>query len=126
MERKILFKAKRLSDGKWMKGDLVHRMGKAYIYSTFEDMSGSILESIDPSTVCQFTGLKDKDGKEVWEHDYIATPCFQSEITCVRGSFVMENDIGLIPLIELYATEDDTLKYVENLGSKFDREEGEK
>lgn len=31
--RKIIFKAKKLSDGKWVNGDLLHRVNKTYIYN---------------------------------------------------------------------------------------------
>ena len=57
----IKFKAKCLDNGEWVKGDLVHSasyVGISYPSDEFSDVP--IVHRVDPSTVCQFTGLKDK------------------------------------------------------------------
>lgn len=59
--RKILFKAKKLSDGKWVKGSLVNTPFGTFI-EWYED-SICNKEEVDPSTVCQFTGMKDCKGQ---------------------------------------------------------------
>lgn len=69
----IKFKAKRLDNGKWIEGDLKHStsyVGIGYPSSAFPDVP-IVHRVVDPSTVCMFTGLKDCDGKEIWEHDLI-------------------------------------------------------
>lgn len=63
----IKFKAKSILDGAWVQGDLIHKEdGKIAILR-----NGFNVSEVDPSTVCQFTGLKDYKGNEIWEGDIV-------------------------------------------------------
>lgn len=63
----IKFKAKSILDGAWVQGDLIHKEdGKIAILR-----NGFNVSEVDPSTVCQYTGLKDCKGAEIFEHDLI-------------------------------------------------------
>ena len=44
---------------------------RAYIVDRFKSMSDYSVIGVDPSTVCQYTGVIDYDGNEIWEHDLI-------------------------------------------------------
>ena len=71
----IKFKAKRLDNGEWIVGSLIRSTAgvkeRTYIVDNFSSMSDYSVVGVDPSTVCQFTGLKDREGKEVWDHDLL-------------------------------------------------------
>lgn len=87
---------------------------------------GATLHEIDPSTVCQFTGLKDKDGKDIFENDilYDKDSGIASAIKWKRHvcGYVYEK-VGMFATVHVYASHTSLLKII---GNKFDRKEGEK
>lgn len=68
MEDRYLFRAKRKDNGEWTEGFLLKRWDGLWIFSIDEKFADLII----PSTVCQCTGLKDKNGKLIWENDILS------------------------------------------------------
>lgn len=78
--REILFRGKHKADGKWCEGNLhVDKQGVAII--TPDDTPLGCYGQVDPETVGQFTGLTDKHGKKIFEHDILQLD--DGEVGCV-------------------------------------------
>lgn len=126
----IKFKAKRLDNGEWVYGSLIRSTAgvkeRAYIIDNFSSMSDYSVVGIDPSTVCQFTGLRDKNGEEVWEHDFLVSPCLKGEVIFNNGCFRIKKDDGSsYPFTTLFVM-NGKIDYCRIDGNMFDRKEGEK
>lgn len=67
--REILFKAKRWRDGKWVYGDLNQLQDSTIIH--WYNNGCRVADEVDPSTVCQYTGLTDKNGKKIFDGDVV-------------------------------------------------------
>ena len=111
MEDRYLFRGKRIDNGEWIVGDLIQnkflRGMRSWISSEKYDpkrlrkISKNMAQwrsvEVDPSTICQCTGLKGKNGNLIWEKDIVgfwdtySTDNGQAEADCI-GKVVWDDE----------------------------------
>ena len=127
--REILFKAKRIDNGEWVEGYYQKRycLSDSEESLIFHSDSYKMWEyaEIAPETLCQFTGLCDKNGKKIWENDILMAHLDES---CPEDATYETVEWGVAGFVtreakstdRQYLNEFDT-KHFEVVGNIFDR-----
>ena len=124
MEDRYLFKAKHFDE--WHIGNIVKEPSGLYI----RDIKENVMASIDDeSTICQCTGLKDKNGNLIWENDIVgfwdtySTENGYAEMDCV-GKVVWDDEtISFQVTNRLSAESYEVLDECSVIGNIFDNKE---
>ena len=104
MESRYLYRGKRIDNGEWIHGDLVHSVYKKGDTCVGQYGNEVGMHIVDPSTICRCTGTicrctgrADRDKKLIYEHDVVAyldtysTENGQAEADCV-GEVVWDEE----------------------------------
>lgn len=127
--RRVKFKARCSEDskykGEWVEGGLVQcDDGTCLIIRGISD-NCKITYHVDTETVCEYTGLKDIDDREIWEHDIIVGKPIGTNVAEVRynrghyGLFGINSETEFINLSNVDLLENNKLNYFKVIDSIF-------
>ena len=142
--REILFRAKRTDNGEWIVGCLLvdYITGQYFLHALGNSVNESskigeegylrfVAFEIDPSTLCQYTGMKDKNGNRIWENDIVRCNRREKEAkykvvwdkTYVDFRIEKLNGLGIMPICIEEGNTPVFGRHYECIGNIFDNPE---
>lgn len=117
--REILFRGKRIDNGEWVYGDLTHVI---YKHGDIRVSFGNIeiaMHKVDPSTVGQYTGLTDRNGKRIFEGDVVEYRDYGNlAVEWDDGAFQFMREDTFYDMLDHY-----TLGFAAVIGNRWDNPE---
>ena len=129
MEDRYLFKAKRLDNGEWATGSLItcedgtRKIATSCLEGKANEPILVCAYDVDRDTICQCTGLKDKNGKLIWENDVT----LRTSVTGTHKGKIVYSSDGSFCQKDFETTFENLLihseSYFEVIGNVFDNPE---
>lgn len=129
MEDRYLYRAKRCDNGEWVQGALFNGeshciIGQEIKFSPYTEHECKIVgNEVDRDTICQCTGLKDKNGKLIWENDIT----LRTSVTGTHKGKIIYSSDGSFCQKDFETTFENLLihseSYFEVIGNIFDNPE---
>lgn len=143
--REILFKAKRKDNGEWVEGYYIYHIKRTICplgdsvkpedeqhvimqdgFSDWNMPRNTVVYEINPDTLCQYTGLTDKNGQKIWENDILRRDGYWNiRIEFENGVFMVRNADKVQYINRVTCTSINTfnIKSYEVIGNIFDNPE---
>jgi uncharacterized phage protein (TIGR01671 family) len=115
--REYKFRGKAKATGEWVYGDLIHRYNNWTYIAPIPSVTNIKPIEVDPETVGQYTGLHDKNVKEIYEGDIL-------RFTHERGDFINTDARIAVEIPKIYYMIDNPYNHsFERIGNIYENPE---